>query len=150
MRRAAFPWRYPGADGMATQAAEFPSVFAFVLRGQSATAQRRTVAIAPSASLRAGFSSSCDTEDESLHPMDSKARQKCLAGPCNSHDALPAGRRCPSQLKKARLERQRYSSSGPPIWRWSNARTTLPLAVEPHDCFRSICTGVQRRPGGSV
>ncbi len=69
------------------------------------------------------LSPSCDIEDEALHPMHSKARQNCLARPCNSHDALPAGRRHPSHSKKARLEWQRYSSSHPPMWRNSRQAT---------------------------
>ena len=60
---------------------------------------------------------SCDIEDEALHPMHSKALQNFPAQPCNSHDALPAGRRSPSHSKKVRLERQKYSSSHSPMWR---------------------------------
>jgi hypothetical protein len=52
---------------------------------------------------------------------NSKAHQSYLAGPCNGHDALPAGRKFPSLSKKARLRWQRYSSSHPPMWRDARA-----------------------------
>ena len=75
----------------------------------------------PTCRLKHDLTPSCDTEDEALRPVHSKGRQNCPAGPCNSHDALPAGRRYPSQSKKARLEWQRYSSSHPPMWRDARA-----------------------------
>jgi hypothetical protein len=65
---------------------------------------------------------------------NSKAHQSYLAGPCNGHDALPAGRKFPSLSKKARLRWQRYSSSHPPMWRDSRPSDIM-LAFQRIRCF---------------
>ena len=65
---------------------------------------------------------------------NSKAHQSYLAGPCNGHDALPAGRKFPSLSKKARLRWQRYSSSHPPMWRDSRP-SDITLAFKRIRCF---------------
>jgi hypothetical protein len=85
--------------------------------------------------LVAGPTSSYGADDEQVSRVpDSKARQSCLTGQCNGHDALPAGRRFPSQSKKARLEWQRYGSSHPLMWRGTRPSDST-LASKRIRCF---------------